>query len=321
MAPFSAKMNITAQSARPKQRAKVSSSWPLGFGDSPGWVCTRTYHPCHAILNFGLFRREALRQHPWDEALPLSEHREWYYRVWQASQWRMAFTPSVAIDHHRDRPPQYAEDRQRTFHHVAEAKHGVYFELPEMLRRGDRPNIVVLGVGHANTSITTRQIAALGWNLGDADEEFTESVAVRAVNQDYLRSREFDSFAAASALDRLPSPWVMKDPRFVYTLSAWLPLLVPHEPLLLWITKDTAAVEASYRRRGQDPAVVKPREQLCRQHFADWPLAKLRLDAAQIATAAALFDPNRHHSHEALDSNKQPSTSRNNTWSAVADGH
>lgn len=256
------------------------------------------YQPCHAMLNFGLFRRDVMTELPWDENLPLSEHRDWYFRLWRGGRWRVALAPHVGILHHRDRPEGYREDRSRSFLHRVRKKHGLRFQSPEAhFSQRRRPNLLVLGVGHANTTITTRQLAALGWNVGDADQEFAESVSVRTVNQQLLASKRFDARAATEALRRAPAPWVLKDPRFAETLPHWLSVLLPHRPMLLWITKSSDAVVASYARRGVDDAraksIVAAREEACRKHFERWPWEKLHFDAEQVRAAVSMFDVNR----------------------------
>lgn len=261
------------------------------------------YRTCHALLNFGLFRRAVMADLRWDEQLPLSEHRDWYFRLWREGQWRVALAPQVSLLHHRDRPAEYVAPRGRNFHARVRRKHGLRFSAPPVQRPPvqrppvSRPNLVVLGVGHANTSITTRQLAALGWNLGDADRAFAESVAVRAVNRRAIAGKRFDAPAAAAALRRLPAPWVVKDPRFAETLAHWLPVMLPYRPLLLWVTKDDARVVESYVRRGvrahRAAALVAARRLACRRHFERWPWPKLQVDAEQVRAAAAMFDLSR----------------------------
>lgn len=76
--------------------------------------------------------------------------------------------------HHRDRPADYRPHRERKFTQLVRRKTGLAFMIdgPQFAETEvQRPNIVVLGVGHANTSITTQQVHALGWHAGDADEE------------------------------------------------------------------------------------------------------------------------------------------------------
>lgn len=247
------------------------------------------YRPCDALLNFGIFRTDVLRQTGWDEHLPLSEHQDFFFRLWQSRQWRMAYTPSCSALHHHDRPASYREMRQRNFTDRSNAKHGRKFAKFTHAER-ELPNIVILGVGHANTSITTRQLGAFGWNLGDADEEYAESVSVRDAN----RSGRFCRRTMAAALKSIPQPWAIKEPQFVNTLDRWRAVLAPYEPVLLWITKDPARVTQSYVRRGKQPdeaaRLVADRTARAARQFELWPWAKLTIDARQVRAAVELFD-------------------------------
>jgi hypothetical protein len=246
------------------------------------------------LPNAGVWRREVFSTCPWDEEIPIhGEHREWFWRFKQLEQWRCAAVPSVSLKHWQDRPPGYQEIRNRPqFRPIAEAKMGA--KLGEF--RGNPPlnflppNVVVFGLGHANTTITTRQLAALGWNLGDADEEYAELVSVRALNENWRRN------AAVDVLARLPQPWVVKDPRFSRgMLHRWLPLLLPYRPLLLWVTKDLDLLRASYERRGEHAMIPDLPRWLayCDQQFARWPWAKIKIDAEQVAVACSLLSPSQ----------------------------
>lgn len=245
------------------------------------------------LPNAGVWRREVFAACPWDEEIPIhGEHREWFWRFKQLEQWRCAGVPSVSVKHWQDRPPDYQAIRNRPqFRPVAETKIGAvlgeFRGHPPL--NGRRPNVVVLGLGHANTTITTRQLGALGWNLGDADQEYAESVSVRAVNE------QWDQDAAIEALAALPQPWAVKDPRFSRgMLHRWLPLLLPYRPLLLWMTKDLADVIASYERREHERPMVADLPRwlaYCEDQFIRWPWAKLRIDASQVAESCRLFVP------------------------------
>ena len=152
-----------------------------------------------------------------------------------------------------------------------------------------RPNIIVLGVGHSNTTITVQQLHALGWHAADADCEFAESVAVRTVNHQLLTTGQFLRRAAASALP-LATPWAIKDPRFAYgCLHHWLPVFERDRPLLLWITKNSDQVRASFASRGESCDRLDEWLAYCQQQFDAWPWAKLHLDAAHIAAACELW--------------------------------
>jgi len=133
---------------------------------------------------------------------------------------------------------------------------------------------------------------ALGWEAGDADAEYTESVAVRALNEQALHGR-FDPEAARHALASLPQPWALKDPRFAHTIDRWLPLLQDYEPTLIWLVRDAEAVAASYRRRGERVRFglsVEEAVKLERGVFGRWPWGKLRIEYERIREAVKLFD-------------------------------
>jgi len=156
-----------------------------------------------------------------------------------------------------------------------------------------KPNLILLTVGCSNSSVVMRMLKELGWNVGDADAEYAESVSVRACNR-----RPFNAPAARKALAALPQPWAVKDPRFCETLRLWRPLLEPYRPFLLWVTKDHAYVRQSFVRRfNAKPERADQRLRWCETYFAGWSWGKLRLDVDQIAAAVRLFDPGRAFLH------------------------
>lgn len=157
-----------------------------------------------------------------------------------------------------------------------------------------KPNIILLTVGCANSTTTMRQLQALGWQLGPADNDYAEIPSIRRHNSSIIRGWPMATNYLAELLAGLDTPWALKDPRFAHTLDHWKPLLADYRPLLLWVTKDLAYVRESFRRRFQlDSELADKRQRLCQLHFDAWPYAKLQLDAAQIAAAAELFDPVR----------------------------
>lgn len=251
------------------------------------------YQPCDVIWNFGIVRTSVARESPWDESLPLGEHREWFYRFHR--QWRAAVCPGVAIQHHQERgSEEYAAGRERAmaYQSLAERKIGLRYAAPTG-GCGERPDIVVLGVGHANTSLTTAQIFSIGWERNDADEEFSESVSVREINQSMLSGR--DARSMEPCLARLRRPWALKDPRFARTLPAWMAAFEPYQPLLLWVTKDLDAVRSSALRRGETAhaADVEILHKRCAEHYAHWPWRKLQVAAEDLAAASLLCDASR----------------------------
>ena len=258
-----------------------------------------SYLLCDLAANCGLWRREVFDGCPWDEELELIEHAEWFWRLKQQEQWRVAFVPSVALKHWQDRPTaKYKQQRgRREFRAIANRKMGATWGKPpgfamHELTEPPWPNIIVLAVGHANTTITARQLQSLGWHLGDVDEEFAENIAVRAVNDTWRRTGRFDRDAAKAAVTALPQPWAAKDPRFARgCLVHWLPVLAPYRPLLVRVTKDTETVYQSYRRRGELVTRDKIRrwESIAQHQCEQWPWEKLSIDAENIGEACELW--------------------------------
>lgn len=153
-----------------------------------------------------------------------------------------------------------------------------------------RPNIIVLGVGHANTSITVRQLHALGWFAGDADREYAESVSIREINHRLLSGQIVSREEMDAALAALPQPWAVKDPRFAYgALGSWMRAFERYRPLLLWVTKDRDQVLASFARRGENAARLDVWLAYCADQFDAWPWSKLKLDAAEIGAACEMW--------------------------------
>jgi len=156
----------------------------------------------------------------------------------------------------------------------------------------ERPNVLVWGVGGSNTSITARQVAALGWNLGDADAQFAESVSVRDYNRGPVRRGQLERAEALAILRALPEPWVLKEPQLLSTIDQWLGVLAEFRPLLLWICKPAEQLAETYRRRGAELELPAIRRRIERAEavYRRWPWAKLRLAAADVARAVELFD-------------------------------
>jgi hypothetical protein len=137
-------------------------------------------------------------------------------------------------------------------------------------------------------------LEALGWNLGqDLDAEFAEHVPIRQLNHCFLETGVFDFDTATSLVSELAKPWALKDPRFAMTLPQWYPVFGPHEPVLVWITKDRALVRQSYVRRREKTSDIGRNLALCQRWFDEWPWGKVTVDAAQIADAVSLFDLSR----------------------------
>ena len=262
------------------------------------------YRIVDVVLNFGLWRREMLADHRWDERLKVQEHHDYFWSVKLGERWRVAFCPFVRARHDRERPPDdysaFRNQSEKYFERVRGKWGFDALELPPfdatVPRPAGLPNVVVLGVGHSGTSIVTQCLHALGWRAGDADAEYGESVAVRNVNDAELSGLKWSDGLARGALAELPEPWALKDPRFVHTLDRWLPLLAPYEPLLVHLERDAAAVARSYARRGErvrGGLSVEAAQELAREHFERWPWRKVSLRFEDVVAAAGLMDRRR----------------------------
>ena len=254
-----------------------------------------TWQPCDLVVNFGVFHTDMLRTISWDENFPIQEHTDYYWRVFLDARWSFAYCPDVEVDHIRDRPnATYNRMRSRNFTAQLQNKLGVQFVKDSASPQLGAPNIVLLGVGRSNTTITTRMLATmLSLNLGDIDQQYCEETGVRFVNQRHWSSGNFDELAARRAVRRIPQPWIIKDPRFRRGLHHWLPVFERYRPLLVYLTKDAATVKASHARAGWSH-VYDPRDvNRCNESFRKWPFAKIRLQAEKIAEAVGLFDLSR----------------------------
>lgn len=255
-----------------------------------------TYLPCDLVLNWGVFRTDLFRRVPWDESFPITEHQEYFYRASRAGH-EFAFFSGLTIDHLRDRPhATYNHGRNRNFLDRVPPKHGFRFMSDNQRPppTDGKPNVVLLTVGCANSTLTVRQLQSLGWNAGDVDDTYAEHCGVDRVNRDVVNGRRFDREIAEKLIAQLPEPWVVKDPKFSQTLRDWQDVLAPYRPLLLYVTKDLDYVKQSYARRFHlPPELAEKRLQWCETYFANWPFGKLRLSAEQIGAACSLFDPAR----------------------------
>ena len=142
------------------------------------------------------------------------------------------------------------------------------------------PNIILLTVGHTGSSVVSSMLGKLGWNLCDADEEYSESVSIRNANVNNLQSREL--------IKSLEEPWVIKDPRFCEKLDLWKPHL-EEDTVLLWITKDYNRVAESYIKRNEEIKLLNSRIELAEEHYRCWTGPKLKIDYDQIKEAVKLF--------------------------------
>ncbi|MDZ4782565.1 MAG: hypothetical protein SGJ19_20150 [Planctomycetia bacterium] len=168
----------------------------------------------------------------------------------------------------------------------------------------DRPNLLLLGVGHSGTSVTAKLLGTLGWNLGEVDG-FSENVVIRRRNAELLSGKRPDLQNLAQSFADLRSPWLVKDPRFVLTLDQWLPVFqalpAAERPTLLHLTRDIQKVQRTYLAYGEvvegAPGMyrhtVQELSEIALRAYGTWPFAKLHLEFEQIVAAAKAFNIGR----------------------------
>lgn len=285
----------------PNHRARpVSEPWKVTSGG-------RHWRGSTTFLNAFIARRETLLQVPWDNQFPIMEHRDHVMSCYEAGLKVVYSTCCIVVHDKTEAGETYGNYRWRKeeMDALLRAKRGY---LPTFGRTEAQPvplvsagsdwppNVILFGVGHSGTTITTRQLIALGLNPADADEEFAESVAVRDVNIELLATGTLPK-RAAEVLADLPQPWVIKDPRFVNTLEDWLPLLKPYDPLLVYLTRDRDAMARSYERRKErrlrEGLTLDETIAMANQRYGGWPWRKLTISLEEWATVCGMIDRSR----------------------------
>ncbi len=266
--------------------------------------CGIPYRLCDMVWNFALFRREMLLEHRWVDALKIGEHCPYFYEVKLAGQWRIASCSLPKIYHVPDRRPQnYLKYRRRaaSYFKAYLAVRGIeHYERVLPYHYEDSPTsvppVLVLAIGHSGTTVVTRMLQKLRWNLGQpVDNTFAEHIEVRRLNRQVIDKGYLDHDAARCVLSTLPMPWGLKDPRFVQTLHHWLPLFseLDIKPVILRLRRGIEATKQSYRRRGAPGDVTRRLEQLIQsrdQGYDRWPWGRFTLEYEKIAAAVAVFD-------------------------------
>lgn len=258
------------------------------------------------VMNWFLTSTDTLRRNPCDEQFKSShEHLDWLLRFHQSGLKLRQTTDSIVLHDKSDRSPLYQQHRLRSHLPQLYSKWNLTDHVPRNIEQlpGIGPyreltppssgNTLLLTIGHTGSSVVADLLQRLGWQLPDDDPDFHEPRHIRDLNDRLRRGEALPLSVLQDALDALPQPWVLKDPRFCETLEAWLPALVPYQPRLLHLTRDWSHVRASYLRRGENVVLAERRLQAAQQHIRWWPWQQQEIALESIAAWVAEFDGER----------------------------
>jgi GT2 family glycosyltransferase len=268
-------------------------------------------------LNWYAARRETLLSVPWDNQFKIvMEHIDHFMHLKDAGI-HVHYTPDCIVGHEPRSPEDYGNYRMQD---IAQYKQSFLAKWSVTSRPGfpmhPEPGIppiipdagksvIVLGVGHSGTTITTKMLSALGFSTHNSDDEFAENIFVRDLNDECWKTGSLNVPAARRELafmEQFGSPWVIKDPRFIHTLDRWHGVLAPYRPFLLFVTRDLDDVAESYRRRCESPKTgpvitrgVTLEEGLkeAEDQYDRWPWAKVRITLDQLTSMTSLFESTR----------------------------
>lgn len=267
------------------------------------------YKFCDTVFNYSLFRTQMLQNQKFHSELKVGEHIPYYWEVKQKGEWRVAFTPDTIIGHDiTGRSSFYNEYRLRArkLQQAWLVKNGIteyktlnpIYETPKYIKN----NIIILGVGHSGTTVLSRMLVGAGYNKNDLDAEFAESVSVRNFNDKIISKVAYNAQEQKTIIDRLQGPWVVKDPRFVFTLDKWGHVFEKNPPLLLYIQRDFEEVFDSHLRRNELPdsnagrSRLAFKEKMARYQYSKWPWTKLKIKYEDLGRALSIFHlPETYH--------------------------
>lgn len=70
------------------------------------------------VLNFFLAKSKVFKDIQWDEALPLCEHSDWFWRLKQLNKWKVGYTRKLSGWHHHYKPDDYLLLRNRSMQYL-----------------------------------------------------------------------------------------------------------------------------------------------------------------------------------------------------------
>ena len=275
---------------------------------APALLGTRPveYRPCDVTVYAGVYRTDMLRALPHPEEMLSYEHISWYYSVYRDARWHFAYVPGVSIDHVRSRNKNYSPLRNRRCKDVEERLIGgtMHRRRVKPDERPDNSCVVVLGTGRSLSSFYTAALARMeGLHMGRCHGHSENAAIFKANRRARPGGTELHRFRPEllnvvdlrRALRAMPRPWIIKDPAFCEVLSAdaWKDALAEFSPRLVWLTRNTAATQASLDRRGWGHIDADARHERAALRFLEWDGPKQRIRSEDIAEGFRGFNPDR----------------------------
>lgn len=159
-------------------------------------------------------------------------------------------------------------------------------------------NIIVYGVGHSGTSILTKMLVELGFSVGkNMDEYHFEDIDARNINEAIL-SKEMDNDTAKIKIKEFlvnyPQLFVLKDPRFIWTLPIWEEVIqelnIP--VFLLSIEKEASKILKSHQKRNEKVTLeqIESKITIANNNYLNSSLTKYKFEFSQLIKAVSLFN-------------------------------
>lgn len=168
--------------------------------------------------------------------------------------------------------------------------------------------VIVLGVGHSGTSTVACELHRLGFffrgGMRTCEDSGVVELNERMARTLKLHQRRVDNFSeieqfvntnprpsarfamdASRHISRLPVPFIIKDPRFVWTLHHWTPLF-KRLPMLIHVRRDAGDILKSHvaRKEMVTRADVRTRQLWDAWQLSQWPGCAVSFSVYDLST-------------------------------------
>lgn len=260
-------------------------------------------------LNFFAARTSVIQKHPWDDSFKVSREHLDSFLNWYFAGVKCCWTPNVICGHIKSKPSDYFQYRDRPYHDTFINKWGKdskvksFINMPMIYQNPDdiinkifphnnKNNIIITGTGRSGTTIVTKMLGKMGWNLGNVDDKYYEHQEI--LN---LCNEPLDKNKAKKVIDGLKKPWVIKQPRFCDNWDEWKEVINCNENSLIIIERNTDDVLASLYKAGWNLDTeeatrnfVLNRKRNSRTIFEEWNGFKLIINYEDLKQAINLWE-------------------------------